>query len=180
MSFYYTASEKNVFAFESQHLYQDEDPFYNANLATQPFNFSGYIAGQNRNNINQNRFIKTNKLETKLDYYYMITPKSNINITLGNTNSYQSFNSYIYQILDNGATNDLNDDSNTNDVNYRFNDAFLGLHYKILSGKFTFTPGLSAHNYSMNNQQLGTDYKLNFSRFLPDLFVLYQIKKQKL
>ncbi len=177
LSFYYTASEKNVFAFESQHLYQDEDPFYNANLATQPFNFSGYVTGQNRNNINQNRFVNTNKLETKFDYYYMITPKSNINITLGNTNSCQSFNSYIYQILDNGATNDLNDDSNTNDVNYRFNDAFLGLHYKILSGKFTFTPGLSAHNYSMNNQQLGTDYKLNFSRFLPDLFVLYQIKK---
>jgi hypothetical protein len=40
LSFYYTASAKNVFAFESQHLYQDEDPFYNANLATQPFNLS--------------------------------------------------------------------------------------------------------------------------------------------
>jgi len=177
LSFYYTASDKNVFAFESQHLYQDEDPFYNANLATQPFNFSGYVSGQNRNNINQNRFVKTNKLDTKLDYYYMVTPKSNINVTLGNTNSFQSFNSSIYQILDNGTINDLNDPSNTNDVHYRFNDAFLGLHYKMLSGKFTFTPGVSAHTYSMNNQQLGTDYKLNFTRLLPDLFVLYQIKK---
>lgn len=177
LSFYYTPSEKNVFAFESQHLYQDEDPFYNANLASLPFSFSGYTTGQNRNDINQNRFVKTNKLDSKLDYYYMVTPKSNINITLGNTNSYQSFDSTIYQILDNGTTNDLNNATNTNDVNYRFNDAFLGLHYKVLSGKFTFTPGLSAHSYSMNNQQLGTDYKLNFTRLLPDLFVLYQIKK---
>lgn len=177
LSLYYTASEKNVFALETQHLYQDEDPFYNANLATQPFNFSGYVSGQNRNDINQNRFVKTNKLDTKLDYYYMVTPKSNINITLGNTNSFQSFNSSIYQILDNGSTNDLNNVSNTNDVHYRFNDAFVGLHYKILTGKFTFTPGVSAHSYSMNNQQLGTDYKLNFTRLLPDLFVLYQIKK---
>lgn len=177
LSFYYTASDKNVFALEIQHLYQDEDPFYNANLATQPFDFSGYISGQNRNDITQNRFVKTNKIDSKLDYYYMVTPKSNINVTLGNTNSYQSFNSSIFQILDNGTTNNLNDSSNTNDVNYRFNDAFLGFHYKILSGKFTVTPGISAHAYAMNNQQLGTDYKLNFSRFLPDLFVLYQIKK---
>lgn len=177
LSFYYTASDKNVFALEIQHLYQDEDPFYNANLATQPFDFSGYISGQNRNDITQNRFVKTNKIDSKLDYYYMVTPKSNINVTIGNTNSYQSFNSSIFQILDNGTTNNLNDSSNTNDVNYRFNDAFLGFHYKILSGKFTVTPGISAHAYAMNNQQLGTDYKLNFSRFLPDLFVLYQIKK---
>ena len=177
LSFYYTASEKNVFAFESQHLYQDEDPFYNANLASQPFNFLGYVPGQNRNDINQTRFVKTNKLDAKFDYYYMVTPKSNINVTLGNTNSYQSFNSSIYQILDSGDTNNLNNVSNTNEVNYRFNDAFIGLHYKVLSGKFTFTPGVSVHSYSMNNQQLGTDYKLNFNRFLPDLFVLYQIKK---
>jgi hypothetical protein len=62
-------------------------------------------------------------------------------------------------------------------VNYRFNDAFLGLHYKILTGKFTFTPGVSLHSYNMTNTQLGTDYSQNFSRILPDLLAIYQIKK---
>jgi hypothetical protein len=33
---------------------------------------------------------------------------------------------------------------------------FLGLHYKILTGKFTFTPGVSLHSYNMTNAQLGT------------------------
>ena len=37
---------KNVFAFELQHLYQEEDPFYNANLEIQPFLFSGYDGTQ--------------------------------------------------------------------------------------------------------------------------------------
>jgi len=186
LSFYYTASAKNVFALEMQHLYQDENPFYNADLESDPFvnpftsppsNILGYDATQNRTNLNQNRFVKTNKLDAKLDYYYMITPKSNINITLGNTYSKQSFNSSMYQILDNGNVNNLDNPQNTNDVNYRFNDAFLGLHYKILTGKFTFTPGVSLHTYALNNEQLGTSYKQNFSRILPDFLAVYQIKK---
>lgn len=179
LSVYYTQSDKNIFAFEMQHLYQDENPFYNANLRTQPFDLLGYTSGQQRNDLNQNRFVKTNKLDAKLDYYYMVTPKSNINITLGNTYSYQNFNSHIFQILDNGGRNDLNDPSNNNDVNYNFNDTFLGFHYKILAGKFTLTPGVSLHSYKMTNTQSGTDYSQNFIKVLPDFFALYQIKKSE-
>jgi len=177
VSLYYTQSDKNIFAFEMQHLYQDENPFYNANLQTQPFSLLDYASGQQRNDLNQDRFVKTNKLDAKLDYYYMVTPKSNINITLGNTFSHQNFNSHIFQILDNGDRNDLNDSSNNNQVNYNFNDAFLGFHYKILTGKFTLTPGVSVHSYGMTNTQLGTDYTQNFVKVLPDFFALYQIKK---
>ena len=177
LGLYYTLNDKNVFAFEAQHLYQDEDPFYNANLETQPFNLTDYISGQNRNNLNQNRFVKTNKIDTKFDYYYMLTPKSNINVTLGNTYSHQNFNTHIFQILDNGTQNDLNSPENNNDVSYNFNDTFLGLHYKILTGKFTFTPGVSLHTYSMSNQQLGSSTKNSFTKILPDFFALYQIKK---
>ena len=177
LSLYYTQSDKNIFAFEMQHLYQEENPFYNANLKSQPFNLADYISGQNRNNINQNRFVKMNKIDAKLDYYYMVTNKSNINVTLGNTYSHQNFNSSIYQILDNEAVNNLNDAANKNDVNYNFNDTFLGLHYKILTGKFTFTPGVSLHSYSMTNEQLATSNSQNFFRALPDFLAIYQIKK---
>lgn len=177
LSLFYTMSEKNIFAVEMQHLYQEEDPFYNANLKTQPFNLVGYIPGQNRNDISQNRFVKTSKIDAKIDYYYMLTAKSNINVTLGNTNSDQNFNSNMYQILDNNEVNELDNKVNINDVNYKFNDAFLGLHYKFLTGKFTFTPGVSLHSYDMTNTQLGTDFNQNFTRVLPDLLAVYQIKK---
>ena len=179
VSLYYTQSDKNIFAFEMQHLYQDENPFYNANLQSQPFVLSGYTIKQNRNDLNQERFVKTNKLDAKLDYYYMVTPKSNINITLGNTYSYQNFNSHIFQILDNGDKNDLNDAANNNQVKYNFDDVFLGFHYKILTGKFTLTPGVSVHSYAMTNTQSGTDYSQNFIKVLPDFFALYQIKKSE-
>lgn len=181
LSLFYTMNEKNIFAVEMQHLYQEEDPFYNANLASDPFtsptNILGYDTKQLRTDLTQDRFVTTSKLDAKIDYYYMLTAKSNINITLGNTYSYQNFNSSMYQILDNQDVNELDATANKNDVNYKFNDAFLGLHYKILTGKFTFTPGVSLHSYNMTNTQLGTDYSQNFSRMLPDLLAIYQIKK---
>ncbi len=177
LSLYYTQSDTNIFALEIQHLYQEEDPFYNANLQSQPFNFLGYVLAQNRNDISQNRFTKTNKTDIKLDYYYMVTPKNNINLTLGNTYSIQNFNSSIFQILDDKTVNNLNDVVNTNNVNYIFKDVFLGLHYKVLSGKFTFTPGVSVHYFALNNIQLETSNTQNFYRALPDFMTIYQIKK---
>ena len=178
LNYYYTLNDKNVFAFEAQNLFQQEDPFYNANLQTQPFALAGYLS-QTRNDVNQNRFVKTNKTDIKFDYYYMITPKSNFNITAGNTYSYQNFNSSIFQILDNGTQNNLTDASNTNDVNYAFNDAFIGLHYKMLFGKFTLNPGVSVHQFNTVDTQLNSSNKMSFNRVLPDFYALWQMKKSQ-
>jgi hypothetical protein len=51
--------------------------------------------------------VKTNKLDVKADYYYSLTAKSNLNLTVGNTNSHQGYNS---QILDNGDESILKND----------------------------------------------------------------------
>jgi hypothetical protein len=190
-SLYWTKNQKNVFAFEVQHLYQNEDPFYNANLGTNPFPavvapgtgdvlFDLGIADQpsGRYNLNQDRFVQTNKVDAKGDYYYMVTPKSNINVTIGDTYSHQNFNSNLFQLLDNNTVNSLSADTD-NDVNYSFNDVFVGLHYKFILGQFTFNPGFTAHTYSMTNTQLGTDFSRDFNRFLPDFYALWQIRKSE-
>jgi len=179
---YYTLNAKNIFAFEGQHLYQDEDPIYNANLGNNPFPTSDgsglVLAPANRYDVSQARFIKTNKLDAKLDYYYTLTQKSNINVTLGNTYSFQNFNSSIFQVLDDTSKNTL--DGNTkNDADYVFNDAFLGVHYRFITGKFEFNPGASVHSYSMYNDQLGSRVENNFMRVLPDVFAQFQIKKSE-
>ena len=187
LSMYYSKADKQVLAAEFQHLYNEEDPFYNPNLGVNPFPDSPLpgaepynlgILAQDRYNINQDRFVKTNKLDGKLDYYYMLTPKSNINVTLGNTYSYQRFNSYMFQILDGGTRHMLNDNTQ-NDVTYSFNDAFVGLHYKFITGKFTFNPGFSVHSYNTFNEQEGTTVRDDFYRILPDMYALYQIKKSE-
>ena len=170
---YYTKNEKHVFAFEAQHLFQQEDPFYNAKLNSEIL--EDILVPDDRYDLNQDRFVKTNKADAKFDYYYMLTPKSNFNVTIGNTYSYQSFDSSFYQILDN---NEVSEVSN-NAVNYRFNDVFLGLHYKFITGKFTFNPGVSVHQYSTFSEQSSGKVKQSFFRVLPDVYAIYQIKKSE-
>jgi hypothetical protein len=179
LSFYYTPSEKHIFAFESQFLHQNEDPLYNANLEFQPFAFAGYDESQNRNDITQSRFIKTNKLDSRLDYFYVLTPKLNLNFTLANSYAYQSLNSSIFQRLDDSSINNLNAAENSNDVSYRFNDLSLGFHLKWLTGKFIFTPGVTLHRFNLTNEQLATINQQELTRFLPDFQMIYQIKKSE-
>ena len=185
---YYTVDNNNIFAGQVQHLYQDEDPFYNA--ATDLLPFPGVLpldTLQNRYNINQQKNIKTNKLDAKVDYYHIINNKSNVNLTLGSTLSRQQFNSNIFQLLDDGSsenlleTQEIDGETKTlvNDVSYGFTDVFLGLHYKFKTGQFTFSPGVTLHNYNVKNDQLGLSQSQNDWRLLPDVFALWEIKKSE-
>ena len=190
LNYYFTLNEDNIFAFEAQHLLKNEDPFYNANLANDPngndafdrtatalglaTNINGYDLGQNRK-------IFSNQLDAKLDYYHIINPKSNLNLTLGTILSHQSFESSIFQFLDQGTrfqpTPSFNNGLASNDVEYNFSDFYLGMHYRFRTGKFTFTPGFSIHAYGNNNQQNNILVEDNFIRFLPDFETRIQIKK---
>lgn len=185
LNYYYTLNEKNIFALEAQHLWQDEDPFYNAALSQKDlFQFSdvlGLDPNQEGYNVAQDKRVKTNKFDAKLDYWYVLNQKSNINFTLGTMFSRQDFNSEIFQILDNGTRYELEDaQANVeNNVKYNFSDIYLGVHYRLKTGKFTITPGFSVHSYSTNNEQLGTELKDDFFRVLPDLNVRIQLKKSE-
>ena len=186
---YYTPTDKQVFAVEIQQLYQDENPFYNSNLGVNPFpdslipeQFSPNLGladePSGRYDLNQNRFVKTNKTDAKFDYYYSITPKTNLNITTGYMYTHQNFNSNLFQLLDNGSSNGLNDNSK-NRVRYQFNDAFVGVHFKWLVGKLTVNPGFSVHQYHTQDSQLGLQNSTSFTRVLPDVYALYQLKKSE-
>ncbi len=190
LSYYYTLDANNIFALEAQHLLKDEDPLYNAILENNPdgvnaFENTANALGLNGNledyNINQNRNIKSNQLDAKLDYYHIISPKSNINITLGTILSQQEFNSNIFQFLDNNATltplPEINNGLAQNDTEYAFKDFYIGLHLRFRTGKFTFTPGFSIHNYGNKNTQFGIVYEDNFVKLLPDFETRIQLKK---
>lgn len=189
-NYYYTLNEKNIFALEAQHLLKDEDPFYNAVLVNtsdndDAFDNTAISLGLNTSlpsySLGQNRRIKSNQLDAKLDYYYIINGKSNLNITLGTIISRQDFNSNIFQFLIDGQTFDpvpnFNDGRSTNDVQYNFSDVYLGVHYRFRTGIFTFTPGFSVHAYGNKNFQHNTTIQNNFIRLLPDFETRIQIKK---
>jgi hypothetical protein len=56
---------------------------------------------------------------------------------------------------------------------------YLGVHYRLKTGKFTITPGFSLHAYGNKNTQFGETFKDNFFRFLPDFETRIQLKKSE-
>lgn len=194
LTYYYTLNEKNIFAFEAQHLIKDEDPFYNViglkeeGAFETTANSLGLNTSQANYDLNQERRIKSNQLDAKLDYYNILNSKSNINFTLGTILSNQKFNSNIFQFLDDGSffdptANLTNTDGdllkNENDTEYNFSDIYLGFHYRLKTGKFTITPGFSVHAYGNKNTQFGETYEDNFFRILPDFETQIQFKKSE-
>jgi len=199
LKYYYTLNETNIFALEAQYLNKDEDPFYSVLLGNDPTNndlspeeqdaydSTAAALGLNQNlnnyNLNQNRRIKSNQLDAKLDYYNIINNKSNINITLGSIVSRQGFNSNIFQFLENGVffepTPTFNAGRAINDTQYDFSDLYLGVHYRFKIGIFTITPGFSVHAYSNKNTQFGVQYGEDFFRLLPDFETRIQLKKSE-
>jgi hypothetical protein len=210
LSYFYTANENNIFALEVKHLLQDEDPFYIASLENDPnnnnesnltdrdgFDDAALALGLDRNltyyDLEQDRRVKSNQLDAKLDYYYILNKKSNLNFVAGTILSTQNFNSRFYQLLDNGAVLDPSPDvipdpvpnpnpnrdynKTTNDTEYNFTDIYAGVRYRLKNGIFTFTPGFTLHSYNSNNTQYGTEFfKDKFEKFLPEFQVVAQFK----
>ena len=199
LKYYYTLDENNIFALEAQYLNKDEDPFYNVLLGNDPTNNDlapeeqdaydstaaalGLNQSLNNYDLNQDRRIKSNQLDAKLDYYNIINNKSNINLTLGSIVSRQDFNSTIFQFLEDGSffepTPTFNQARATNDTRYDFSDMYLGVHYRFKAGIFTITPGFSVHAYSNKNIQFGEQYSEDFFRILPDFETRIQLKKSE-
>tara|TARA_R110002049_G_scaffold19876_6_gene73958 strand:- start:5 stop:2755 length:2751 start_codon:yes stop_codon:yes gene_type:complete len=200
-SYFYTANENNIFALEVKHQLQDEDPFYVASLENNPnnnddadndgFDDAAESLGLDRSNLfynlEQDRKVKSNQLDAKLDYYNILNAKSNLNFVVGTILSKQNFDSKFFQILDNGNTFDPNptipgntDPRTTNDTEYNFTDIYAGLRYRLKSGIFTFTPGFTVHSYSVKNTQYQTEIlKDTFQKFFPEFNMIAQFKQSE-
>jgi len=207
-SYFYTAGEKSIFALEVKHILQDEDPFYVASLENDPdnnnpdgidsleefedgFDDAAGTLGLDRSNqfytLEQDRRVKSNQLDAKLDYYYILNDQSNLNFVTGTILSKQNFDSRFFQILDSGAEfdpnptiNGINNPQTTNDTEYSFSDIYAGVRYRLKSGIFTFTPGFTVHAYNSNNTQFSTEtFKDTFTKFLPEFDVIAQFKRSE-
>ena len=177
---YYTYNQDHIFSMELQHLTQKEDPFYRAIKQFKPFgSLLNLDVDQERFNINQDRETKTDKIEGKLDYFYIINPKVNLNLTLGITDVNQDFNSSIFQILDNNTQQYFSESNLKNDVLFHFQDAYLALHYRFISGIFTFDPGVTLHSYKTETQQSSGLVNTSFTFFRPDFRVLLKLKESE-
>jgi hypothetical protein len=175
---YFTINEKHIFALELQHTFQEENPIYKLQkerilfpdilpLLQQP---DGYL-------VQQNRFTKTNKLDGRLEYYYMLNDLSSVNITAGTTQVRQDYDSSMGNYID-GELDVFEEPNLNNDARLDFSDLYTALRYRLKSGKFTFNPGLTLHQYDINTVQTNT-VETDETRILPDVWISYQIRQSE-
>lgn len=173
---YFTLNEQHIFALELQHSWQEENPLFELqkernffqNIFQLPEQSAGY-------KLQQNRLTKTNKLDGRLEYYYLLSNTASANVTIGTTQVRQEYDSSIANYV--GDQLNVLDAANlSNDVRYDFSDVYTALRYRVKSGKITFNPGLTLHKYDINTLQ---DATLNAkeTRLLPDVWVSYQLRK---
>ena len=175
---YYTLNNNNVFSSELQYIYQKDSPLFNSIASEQPFEIIPTI-DQDFYDLIQNKKFSTSKFDGKVDYYYLLNNKSNLNFTLGTTLSSQKFESDLLQKLEDGTTVNFEEENLNNDVDFYFSDVFLGIHYKLVKGILTFNPGISLHKYKIEDKQLGTIDTDELTKILPDLYARLQFNSSQ-
>ena len=185
INWYKSYSTKDILSLKVQHLYKDEDPIYNADLQRQAqFQFADILhadTNQSKWLLNQDKFVKTNKIDLQSKYWYILNKKSNISPSAGFTYSSQRFNSSLYQRLEDLSKHQLytNTTRGNNTVDYTIKDAYVGLQYRLKAGIFTLHPGLDMHFYNVENKQNGLKTTQSFNRLLPMVNLRAQFKKSE-
>lgn len=109
-------------------------------------------------------------------HYWILDNLNHIYPQFGITYRDDSFASMDGQLLEDGSINSFQDNDFNNDTNFKLNDAYIGLHYKVKKGNLIFKPGLVYHYYSWNVNQFSEEVNNNKkSVLLPEFNVKYKL-----
>ncbi|MBO0341904.1 carboxypeptidase-like regulatory domain-containing protein [Flagellimonas profundi] len=101
----------------------------------------------------QQKETRSTSFDLLMKDYWVLNNFNHIYTTFGTNAKFDAFISDERQRLSNGTLNEFSENGFGNDIDYRFNDTFLGLEYKFLAGIFTVKSGLFYHNYIWDNDQ---------------------------
>ena len=188
LNYYLTIDEKNILSSETQLQISEEDPFYNAiilgkdgesSVFTNTAQALGFKSSEQGYNIGQSRVIKSTQIDSKIEYYHILSNKANLNFTAGVIRSHQEFDSDLFQNILNTEFRPSIEDSTlklNNETIYDFSDYYLSAHLRLRAGIFTIVPGLSLRRYQISNEQFGEINSQVFTQVLPDFETKMQFK----
>ena len=134
----------------------------------QPF-LAGLIPLQDDSSytLKQIRKTKNNSVDALFKHYWIINNFNHLYTHIGNNYGTSDFSTSEKQLLADGTINDFAKAGFGNNVDYRLNDAYIGLEYKFKIGIWTNKPGLYFHWYDLKTQQLDANYRLSKTLFQP-------------
>jgi len=128
--------------------------------------------------LNQLKETENTTINTIFKHYWVVNNFNHIYTTLGNKYSYESFYTDDSQELEEGIINNFSSAGFGNDLNYKLNDFFVGVHYKFKTGIFEFKQGAFIHNYKWKLQQ-ETNLSKHKTVVLPDFSAKIQFSNSK-
>ncbi|WCC41503.1 carboxypeptidase-like regulatory domain-containing protein [Tenacibaculum finnmarkense] len=172
------ASKKHTFSTSTNFSFDKNKPTFIWN-STQSI-LQGLIPLETDNNyvLKQIKRNQSTNLEAIFKHYWILNNSNHIYTTLGNAFSKQQYSTNDSQLLSNGTINDFGSSQFNNDLDFKFNDLFLGLHYKFRAGKLTFKQGFFIRNYSWYLKQ-SSNLENKKTLFLPDFNIKLQFSKSE-
>ena len=145
----------------------------------QPF-LQGLIPVETSENYSvlQQKEIENTTVNAIFKHYWVLNNFNHIYTAVGNKYSNESFFTDDSQELENGTINNFSSAGFGNDLNYKLNDLFVGIHYKFKAGIVEFKQGAFLHNY---NWKLTEQTKLNKDKLvlLPDFLANIKFSNSK-
>ncbi len=181
LDLYNTFKNEDLMSLTLQHKIQKNLPLLEIISPQALFATSSLInlVPQNTYELLQNKQFSQQDFSMLADYYWILNDVSHLDFALGNKYVAQSLNSDMAQILDNGQLQGLNDNRLKNDAGYYYTDLFIGLYYKLLWGRATLRPGLSAHYFHLTDSQDGQKQISEKVLLLPEFKIKYVLNRGK-
>ena len=128
--------------------------------------------------INQLKNTQEHNFDGVFKHFWEINNSNHMYTTVGNKFLSEDFFTDDSQVLDDNTINNFGIGGFGNDLNFKLNDLFFGVHYKFRTGVFTVKQGFEAHNYSWSLQNQ-TNLNENKWVVLPDFLAKIEFNKSK-
>ncbi|MCF6295087.1 MAG: hypothetical protein L3J25_05310 [Flavobacteriaceae bacterium] len=127
-------------------------------------------------NILQNTSAIKHQANINLKHYWILDKFNHIYPRVGLRFLDESFTTLDSQLLQDGSINGFQENGFNNDTNFRLNDNYIGLQYKVKTGNFIFKPGLMYHFYFWKVNQFSEESaNKQKSVLLPELNMKYEL-----
>lgn len=128
--------------------------------------------------LNQLKETENTNFNAILKHYWVLNNFNHIYTTIGNRYISDYFFTDDSQQLEDGTSNNFSSAGFGNDLDFKLNDLFIGVHYKFKTGIFEFKQGAFLHNYNWDVEQ---ETKLNKHKavLLPDFLAKIEFSSSK-
>jgi hypothetical protein len=178
LSAFYALGDKDVLSMEASHKRQHQDPVYELYTSQQPFVGVIPLVADDRYGLRQSRVIDTENIEFLGNYYRILNRTNHINLSAGFNFQDQQYDARMFQEIDPQA-DEIEGDDFSNQVDFTFRDAFVGVLYKNKWGKLTWSPQVNLHHYDVSFSQVDGNGGFDRWMVLPGFNAKYDIRSSQ-